>query len=181
MILRDATAADMPAIQTIYADAVLTGTASFEIDPPDAAEITRRWGAITAAGGPYLVAAEGGDILGYCYAGPYRPRPAYRFTLEDSVYVAPGQGGRGIGAALLARAIEIAEARDFRQMLAVIGDSENRASRQLHARLGFRNVGVFRAVGFKHGRWLDTVLMQRPLGPGDMAAPRLTAGDPPSM
>jgi phosphinothricin acetyltransferase len=181
MDLRAATEADMPAIRSIYAEAVLTGTASFETEPPDVAELTRRWRAVRAAGGPYLVAANGGEILGYCYAGPYRSRPAYLNTLEDSVYVAPGAAGAGVGSALLAQAIAEAEATGFRQMLAVIGDTENHASRRLHARLGFQLVGTFRNVGYKHGRWLDSVLMQRSLGAGASTEPSLTAPPSPSM
>lgn len=181
MILRDAAPGDFEAIAAIYAHAVRHGTASFETDPPDVAELVRRWRAVRAAGGPYLVSEEDGAILGYCYAGPYRPRPAYSSTLEDSVYIAPGQGGKGVGTALLARAIEAAEAAGFRQMVAVIGDTGNHASRRLHERLGFVHTGTLRNVGFKHGRWLDTVIMQRRLGPGADAPPRLTPPPPPSM
>lgn len=171
----------MGGMQAIYAHAVRHGTASFELEPPDVAEMTRRWQAVRAVGGPWLVAEAAGEVLGYCYAGPHRPRPAYRFALEDSVYVAPEAAGQGVGAALLGAAIAEAEAAGFRQMLAVIGDSGNAASRRLHARLGFTDAGHFRSVGFKHGRWLDVVLMQRALGPGDATDPRLTAPAPASM
>lgn len=157
---------DLPGIATIYAHWVVHGTASFETEPPDLAEMTRRAEALAASGHPYLVAADGERLLGYAYAGPYRTRYAYRATVEDSVYLEPGSHGRGIGRALLAALIETAEARGFRQMVAVIGDSANAASIALHTKLGFRHVGTLQSVGFKHGRWLDTVLMQRPLGAG---------------
>lgn len=171
--LRPAEEADLTAIQAIYAHHVKTGFASFEEVPPDLAEMTRRWAAIRQAGLPYLVATEGGgngekaDILGYAYAGPYRPRSAYRFTCEDSIYLAPGVQGRGLGRALLTRLITESEALGLRQMIAVIGDSANLASIGLHRALGFEMTGTFRSVGLKFGRWVDSVLMQRALGPGD--------------
>lgn len=168
--LRAARAGDMEAVQAIYAHHVLTGFASFEEVPPDVAEITRRWTAIVEAGLPYLCAVEGeagaGPILGYAYAGPYRPRSAYRYSVEDSIYLAPGATGRGIGRALLNALIEGCTQMGKRQMIAIIGDSGNLASISLHRACGFRPVGTFAAVGFKHGRWVDSVLMQRPLGAG---------------
>lgn len=170
MILRPATHADLSAIRAIYAHAVTHGTASFELTPPDEAEMTRRFLALMDGGYPYLV-AEDGRLLGYAYAGPYRPRPAYRWTVENSVYVSPEAKGSGVGRALLAALIEAAEAKGYRQMIAVIGDSDNAPSIGLHRALGFEHVGTFRSVGFKHGRWLDSVLMQRSLGLGDATTP----------
>jgi L-amino acid N-acyltransferase YncA len=171
LAIRPATPADIPAITRIYADAVSNGTASFELAPPDQGEMARRMAVLAEAGYPYL-AAEDGALLGYAYAGPYRPRPAYRLTVEDSVYVAPDAQRHGVGRALLAALIEAAEARGYRQMLAVIGDSPHQAgSIALHAALGFRQVGLLPDVGFKHGRWLDSLLMQRALGPGATTKP----------
>ena len=164
---------DIEAIARIYRAAVATGTASFELEPPDLAEMKRRRAAILAAGYPYLVADRDGEILGYSYAGAYRPRPAYRNTVENSVYVAADRHRQGVGRLLLAALIEEASRRGFRQMVAVIGDSVNLPSIRLHERLGFAHVGVLRSVGWKHGRWLDSVLMQRGLGPGDGEPPRL--------
>lgn len=161
------TARHLPAITRIYADAVRHGSASFEIDPPTEAEMQRRWLALVEAGFPYLVALDGTQLLGYAYASAYRPRPAYGATVENSVYVDPACQGRGVGRQLMAALIEACTALGHRQMVAVIGDSANTASRRLHEGAGFRLVGTLRAVGFKHGRWLDTVLMQRPLGDGD--------------
>lgn len=163
---------DMPAIAGIYAHAVEHGTASFELTPPDQAEMTRRMQDLTGRAFPYLVAEIDGLLAGYAYAGPYRSRPAYRLTVEDSVYIAPVMHRRGVGRALLAALIEAAQARGFRQMIAVIGDStEQAASVGLHAALGFRHVGILDNVGFKHGRWLDSVLMQRALGDGAKTPP----------
>ncbi|ALU61185.1 MULTISPECIES: GNAT family N-acetyltransferase [Pseudomonas] len=164
--LRDARDDDMPAVQAIYADHVLHGISSFELEPPDLAELLQRRRMVLAKGLPYLVAERGGEILGYGYVTPYRPRPGYRFTVEDSVYVRDGLGGQGIGQALLSALVQHCEAGGWRQMIAVIGNSQNIASLRLHERLGFRRVGVFESVGFKHGRWVDTVLMQRMLGEG---------------
>lgn len=169
----EAVPSHMPAIQGIYAHWVTTGLASFEEIPPDAAELNRRRREIQAKGLPYLVALQGEALLGYAYAGPYRTRPAYRHTVEDSVYVAPEAHGQGVGRALLGRLIALAEARNLRQMVAVIGDSANRPSIGLHEALGFERVGVLRSVGFKHGRWVDSVLMQRALGRGDEAPPHI--------
>ena len=164
--------ADFDAIQRIYAHHVLNGLASFEETPPDVAELKRRWRAIADAGLPYLCAAEAdGALVAYAYAGPYRPRSAYRFTVEDSVYVAPGQAGRGIGRGLLRQLIEICAGLGKRQMIAVIGDSGNAASIALHRACGFELTGTFEAIGFKHGRWVDSVLMQRALGPGSSTKP----------
>jgi L-amino acid N-acyltransferase YncA len=164
--IRPAAVSDLAAITRIYAQAVREGTASFEIDPPDDAEMVRRYEALRAAGYPYLVAECDGAVAGYAYAGPYRARPAYRWSVEDTVYVAPHWHRQGIGRALLAALIETAEANAFRQMVAVIGDSANTSSIELHRAAGFRLVGTFENIGFKFGRWLDSVLMQRALGAG---------------
>ena len=158
---------DLPAITRIYAHAVLTGRSSFEIEPPDEAEMGARRATLLTGGHPYLVAELDGAVAGYAYAGPYRARPAYRSTVENSVYVRPERQGAGLGRALLRGLIEEAASRDFRQMVAVIGDGANLASVRLHEACGFTHVGVLRSVGWKHGLWLDTVLMQRPLGPGN--------------
>ena len=169
--IRAATAVDIEAIQAIYAHHVRTGTATFEEVPPDAAEIGRRRAEITGRGLPYLVAAGDGRVLGFAYAGPHRPRSAYRFTLEDSIYLDPAATGRGLGRRLLERLILDCTAVGARQLVAVIGDSGNAASIALHARLGFAPVGTLRSVGFKFGRWLDTVEMQLSLGAGDSTLP----------
>lgn len=171
VVVRPAAVSDIDAIQRIYAHHVLHGLASFEETPPDAVELTRRWRAIVDAGLPYLCAVTDGAVTGYAYAGPYRPRSAYRFTVEDSVYVAPDHAGRGIGRALLRQLIEICIDLGKRQMIAVIGDSGNVASIALHRACGFELTGTFRAIGFKHNRWVDSVLMQRPLGPGASSSP----------
>jgi L-amino acid N-acyltransferase YncA len=169
--LRSAALADIPAITRIYAHAVRHGTASFELEPPDEAEMARRMRALVEGGYPYLVAEGDGAVVGYAYAGPYRARPAYRFSVENSVYVDPAAQRRGVGRSLLERLIEEAAARNFRQMIAVIGDSAQTPSIALHRALGFRMVGTLENVGFKFGRWLDTVLMQRALGRGASAPP----------
>src|SRR4029077_2361511 len=171
--IADAAPAHLPAIHRIYAHWVLHGLASFEEVPPEIAEMDRRRLSVQELGLPYLVAHDGGEVLGFAYAGPYRPRSGYRFTVEDSVYVAPGTHGRGIGRRLLSEVIARAESAGRRQMLAVIGDSGNASSIRLHEALGFRRVGVFQSAGFKFGRWVDTVLMQRALGPGDGVLPPL--------
>jgi L-amino acid N-acyltransferase YncA len=169
--IRPAGPADITAITRIYADAVRHGTASFEIDPPDEAEMARRQQTLLKKNYPYLVAESAGTIAGYAYAGPYRDRPAYNWCVEDSIYIAREFHRRGIGRALLLRLIAECEALGFRQMIGVIGDSANTASVAVHAAAGFALIGTFRLIGFKHGRWLDTVLMQRPLGAGDTAPP----------
>ncbi len=169
--IRDAEPTHLVAVQAIYGHWVSHGLASFEETPPDVAEIDRRRQTVQEQGLPYLVALEGALILGFAYAGRYHARPAYRYTLEDSVYVAPEAQGHGIGRALLGEVIRRAEDRGQRQMVALIADSGNAASIRLHECLGFRRVGVLQSVGFKHGRWVDTVLMQRALGLGDGAAP----------
>jgi phosphinothricin acetyltransferase len=169
--IRPAGPQDIPAITRIYAGHVAHGTATFEIEPPDEAEMARRLDALLANGLPYLVAEQAGVVAGYAYAGRYHVRPAYRWSVEDAVYIAPDFHRRGLGRLLMTRLIRKAEARGFRQMIAVIGDSANAASIALHAGVGFRPVGTLKSVGFKHGRWLDTVLMQRPLGPADTAPP----------
>jgi phosphinothricin acetyltransferase len=162
---------DMDAVAAIYAHHVRHGSASFETEPPGPEEMRARRAAVLAQGLPYLVLEQNGLVQGYAYAGAYRPRAAYRDTVENSVYLRPEAIGRGFGRKLLAALIEACEARDLRQMIAVVGDSGNTASIRLHERLGFRTVGVLRAVGYKHGRWLDTVLLQRPLGKADAAPP----------
>ncbi len=170
-IVREARAADLPAIQAIYAHHVRHGLASFEYEPPDLAEMTTRWQNVVAKGLPYRVLEVDGKIIGFAYAAPYRARVAYRFTAEDSVYIAPEATGRGHGQRLLAEIVAASAKAGMRQMIAVIGDSANTASIELHRRLGFRAVGTLTAVGFKKGRWLDSVLMQLPLGDGDTTPP----------
>lgn len=169
--LRSATHADLAQITAIYAHHVLHGLASFEIEPPDQTEMRRRFDAITAAGFPYFVAEADGQVLGYAYSSSYRPRPAYRYSVEDSIYVAPAAVRRGLGKRLLLALVEACEQRGYRQMLAVIGDSANTASIELHRACGFARVGLLPSIGFKFGRWVDSVLMQRALGAGDTTAP----------
>ena len=171
LTVRPARTADVLAITRIYAEAVRHGTASFEIDPPAEAEIARRQRTLRDAGYPYLAAELDGAVVGFAYAGPYRSRAAYRWSVEDSVYVAPAAFRRGVGGALLARLIAECEARGFRQMIAVIGDSAQTPSIELHRLAGFRLVGTLENVGFKSGRWLDSVLMQRALGEGGKTEP----------
>ncbi|CAN5150033.1 GNAT family N-acetyltransferase [soil metagenome] len=170
--IKAATSADLPAITAIYEYAVRHGTATFELDPPDLAEMTRRYEALAAGRFPYLVAIMEDIVVGYAYAGPYRPRPAYRFTVENSVYLDPHRQGQPIGTRLLQQLIEDCERRGYRQMIAVIGDSANAASIGVHARAGFEMIGTHPEVGFKFGRWLDTVMMQRALGEGSTTRPK---------
>jgi L-amino acid N-acyltransferase YncA len=169
--VRPATPDDIEAIQAIYAHHVLKGLASFEEEPPSAAELRRRYEALVAQRLPYLVAEFGGIVAGYAYCGLYRTRSAYRYSLEDSVYVRPDAQGRGIGKTLLGELIRCSEALGYRQMIAVIGDSANAASIGLHESEGFLRAGTLRSVGFKFGRWVDSLIMQRPLGSGDSTAP----------
>jgi L-amino acid N-acyltransferase YncA len=170
-LIRPSADADVTAITAIYTHAVIHGTASFEIDPPDEAEMRRRREVLLKGGYPYLVAEIDGMVAGYTYAGPYRPRPAYGNSVEDSVYVHPDRQASGVGRALVTALIQICEERGFRQMVAVIGDSASQGSIRLHESLGFTLVGVLKSIGFKHGRWLDSVLMQRPLGEGALRLP----------
>jgi L-amino acid N-acyltransferase YncA len=169
--LRPALPGDLAAIAAIYGPEVRHGTATFELEPPGAVELGRRLAKVRAAGLPWLVAELDGRVGGYAYAAPYRDRPAYRFTVEDSVYLAAWARGRGVGQGLLDAVIEAARDAGMRQMVAVIGDSANVASVRLHRACGFAEVGTFRGVGFKFGRWLDTVLMQRSLRPVTADAP----------
>ena len=170
--IRSARPDDIAAITRIYAHAVRHGTASFELDPPDEAEMARRMTAIRDSGFPYLAADVEGRLAGYAYASFFRTRPAYRFTLEDSIYVAPDRQARGIGRALLDRLIEESAARGFRQMIAVIGDStRQQASIRLHTAAGFTLVGIFPDIGYKFDAWLDSVYMQRALGDEPTALP----------
>jgi L-amino acid N-acyltransferase YncA len=169
--VRDAGAADMRAIQAIYAHYVLNGIATFEEIPPSVDDMIARRASVLEAGLPYLVAESEGRIVGYSYATSYRPRPAYRHTIEDSVYIADSLVGRGIGTMLLGALILRCEAGPWRQMLAVIGNSGNTGSIALHRRMGFGPIGTLSAVGFKLGQWVDTVLMQRALGEGAASLP----------
>ncbi len=171
LLIRPTNAADIPAITRIYAHAVTHGTATFELKPPDEAEMLRRFDKLRAGPFPYVVAEIDGAVAGYAYAGAFRERPAYRFTVEDSIYIAPQMYRRGIGRALLTRLIADSEAAGFRQMIAVIGDSAQAASIAVHRACGFKDAGVFAAVGYKFGRWLDTVQMQRTLGEGSTTKP----------
>jgi phosphinothricin acetyltransferase len=169
--LRPAADSDLPAIAAIYAHYVLNTTASFEIDPPPVEELARRRAEVLRHGLPYLVVEFGGAIGGYAYAVPYRSRPAYRYTAEDSIYLHPAHSGRGLGRLLLTAVIDACAERGYRQMIAVIGDSANQASIGFHARMGFEPAGVLRNVGFKFNRWVDSVLMQRAVGPGAATLP----------
>jgi len=169
--IRPTPVADLPSVTEIYAHEVREGTATFELVPPDLAEMTRRFQALAGGGFPYLVAELDGSIAGYAYASSYRPRPAYRFTVENSVYLRPATHRRGIGRQLLERLITECETRGFRQMIAVIGDSANAASIGVHAACGFQLIGTHPNVGLKFGRWLDTVMKQRELGEGASSVP----------
>jgi len=169
--VRPALPDDIPAVHAIYSHHVLQGLASFEEQPPSAAELRRRYDEVVSQKLPYLVADFGGTVAGYGYCAPYRTRSAYRYALEDSVYVHPDAQGRGVGRALLAALIRQCEALGYRQLIAVIGDSAHAASIGLHEAQGFLRVGILRSVGFKLGRWVDSVIMQRPLGSGDATRP----------
>jgi len=169
--IRPATATDMSAVQAIYSHYVLKSCASFEETPPTVEEMVRRLARIERLGLPFLVAEADGEVIGYTYAGPFRTRTAYRYTIEDSIYVAPTVVGRGIGTALLAALVERCTANGYRQMIGVIGDSANQASISVHRRLGFRLEGVLRGVGLKFGRWVDVVIMHLPLGHADAGLP----------
>ena len=169
--IRPAIEADLPFITEIYTHAVLHGTATFELIAPDLAEMTRRFRTLIDGGFPYLVAVLEDRVAGYAYAGPYRPRPAYRFTVENSVYLQPAIHRRGIGLQLMVRLIAECEARGYRQMIAVIGDSANAGSIGVHTKTGFQMIGTHPNVGLKFGRWLDTVMMQLALGEGGRTIP----------
>lgn len=169
--IRTAGEADAAAVAAIYGHHVLHGLGTFEEVPPSVGEIADRIAAVLARGLPYLVAEDAGAVIGFAYAAPFRPRAAYRYTVEDSVYVDPAHLGRGVGKALVARVIAACEALGLRQMVAVIGDSGNAGSIGLHRSLGFEHQGVGRSFGFKHGRWVDIVWMQRALNGGDATAP----------
>ena len=170
-LVRAATASDIPAIAAIYGASVLHGTASFELEPPDEAEMRQRFDAITRGGYPYIVAELDGRIVGYAYANAYRTRPAYRFTVEDSIYLAPDAQGKGIGRALLEALVAACTDKGYRLMLAVIGDSAQYASIRLHRSVGFTFCGTLHSVGYKFDRWLDSVVMELPLGDGDRSKP----------
>jgi phosphinothricin acetyltransferase len=171
VIVRPVGDRDIPAIAAIYAEQVLHGTATFEVEPPEEAEIARRVASMVDGGYPCLVAARGDSVIGYGYAGPYRTRAAYWNTVEDSIYLAADSRGQGVGGTLLGALIVECDARRFRQMVAVIGDSRNTASIALHRSAGFQMAGMLTDVGYKHGRWLNTILMQRALGPGAREEP----------
>ena len=171
LLIRPSTDADISAVQAIYANNVLHGTGTFETEVPDAAEMARRRAEVLGRELPYLVAERAGEVLGFAYANYFRPRMAYRFCLEDSIYLHPDARGQGIGRLLLIELIARCEAAGARQMLAVIGDAENQGSIQLHRALGFEQTGVLKASGWKFGRWLDVVLMQRQLGLGNTNKP----------
>jgi len=171
MLVRPAAPQDLPAVQSIYAHHVLHGLASFEEVPPPLEEMQRRYREVTGHGLPYLVTEDKGEILGYGYCSLYRTRSAYRYTLEDSIYVKEGRQGKGIGKAILTELISRCAALNYRQIVAVIGDSANAGSIKLHAGLGFVRAGLLRSSGFKFGRWVDSVYMQLPLGAGDGTKP----------
>lgn len=170
--IRSATEGDVAAIAAIYGHHVLHGTATFETEPPSVEEMQRRRAVLLEQGYPYLAAECDGTVIGYAYASTYRPRTAYRHTAENSIYLRPDMVGRGVGSRLLAALVEACTARGFRQMIAVVGDSTNLPSVRMHERQDFRLIGTLRGVGYKHGRWLDTVLLQRSLGPGSDAPPQ---------
>jgi L-amino acid N-acyltransferase YncA len=171
LLIRPSRDDDVAAITAIYGHHVLHGIASFEEEPPSIEEMARRRGELVGRGFPYFVAERGGKVVGYCYSGPYRARIGYRFSVEDSIYIDPNEVGRGIGRALLAEVIERSTELGYRQMIAVIGGSETLPSINLHKALGFTHIGIFTGIGFKFGRWIDSVYMQRALGPGNAAPP----------
>ncbi|HEV7574657.1 MAG TPA: GNAT family N-acetyltransferase [Caldimonas sp.] len=171
LLIRPSRADDLPALTAIYGWHVRHGTGTFEVDPPSLDDMARRRDDVVAKGLPYLVLEEEGTVAGYAYANQFRPRPAYRFCLEDSVYLAPEKSGRGFGRLLLTELLARCEATGARQMLAVIGDSQNGGSIGVHRALGFDHTGTIRAAGWKFDRWLDVVVMQRHLGPGAATAP----------
>ncbi|WP_042859031.1 GNAT family N-acetyltransferase [Dickeya sp. NCPPB 3274] len=173
IVIEDAQAEHIVAIRDIYAQHVLHSIATFETEPPDEAEMRQRWQKIRDAGLPWLVATQNQQVLGYCYLGMYRTRFAYRFTLEDSIYLHQDHLGKGVGKRLLSAALSRAEQQGYRQVISVVGNSENQASLQLHLSLGFERIGTLRSVGMKHGRWVDTVLLQRALGEGDASLPHV--------
>ena len=170
LLIRPVTPDDLPAITSIYGWHVLNGTGTFELEPPDRAEMARRQGDVTGRGLPWIVAERSGSVLGYAYANHFRPRRAYRFCLEDSVYLADDAMGQGVGRLLLVELVARCEALGARQILAVIGDSGNVASIGVHRALGFEHVGTLKSAGWKFGRWVDVVMMQKALGQGDAAA-----------
>ena len=170
-LIRPSQDSDTAAITAIYAHHVLHGTGTFEIDPPTEADMAQRRAEVLARGLPWLVAERDGQVLGFAYANWFKPRPAYRFTAEDSIYVADAARGSGVGRALLQALVDQAQAQGLRKLIAVIGDSANAGSIGLHRALGFSEVGVLRAMGWKHGAWRDIVLMEKPLGAADSTAP----------
>jgi phosphinothricin acetyltransferase len=170
-LIRPCQTADLPAVTAIYAHHVSHGSGSFELEPPSLQDMTQRHAHVTQLGLPWLVATRHQEVLGFAYAGQFRPRPGFQYLVEDSVYIQQGHAGQGLGVALLAELIRCCEQAGKRQMLAVIGDSANAGSIALHARLGFIHTGILKASGWKHGRWLDTVLMQKALGPGQSVDP----------
>jgi phosphinothricin acetyltransferase len=174
--IRESADADAAPIAAIYGHHVLHGVASFEEIPPDAAEIARRRRDVLALGLPYLVAEEAGQVAGFAYASLYRTRSAYRFTVEDSIYIDEARVGRGIGRALLGALVSRCTRQGYRQMVAVIGGSDQWPSIGLHRAMGFSLIGTLPAVGAKFGRWIDVVLMQRALGPGATAPPNKNGG-----
>jgi len=171
LTVRPATPADVPAIAAIYGHSVINATASFEVVPPEESEMARRMKILTDGGFPYLVVEREGEVLGYGYAGPYHARAGYRNTVEDTIYLAEKARGQGVGGFLLRSLIDAATQLGFRQMIAVIGDSNHHASIRLHRAAGFEQVGLLKDAGYKHGQWLDVVLMQRVLGPGASVPP----------
>ncbi|MCO5064208.1 MAG: N-acetyltransferase family protein [Rhizobiaceae bacterium] len=170
--IRDATESDLPVLTAIYADAVDHGTATYELEAPTLDEMRARFANLRASEYPYLVAEEAGQVIGYAYAGPFRARPAYRFIVEDSIYIDPRAKGKGIGKLLMSALIEACRAGGYRQLVAVIGDGHaDSPSVRLHDRMGFRHCGVLEGSGYKHGRWLDTVFMQLEMNGGNRAEP----------